>query len=272
LEAAKGNRQDTTRLEAAGEQVTAGVNNIVSFLRKYPRQMELTLHGKGSDFDNQAEKELIKCTQTIEESIKRLEGLRPNTNKPSTIDEANNSLVEAAVGASKATLILTQQSILAQRERAKKGSSDPILINGILSAAGGVSSSVMGLVGSTSSTIKSKGVNGEEEAIITSANSIATTTNHLFSASKAKADPNSQVQKNLQQAAKHVAQATAKLVAAAQSYTVLVESAAIEEAEIGGGMSKELEFQIKILQLEKELQRERKRQDMMRAQKFNSGM
>lgn len=39
-----------------------------------------------------------------------------------------------------------------------------------------------------------------------------------------------------------------------------------------GGVRKELEFQIKILQLEKALQREKKRQEMMKQAKFNAGL
>jgi len=286
LEVSKLNRQDPAnqpKLEKAGEQVTAAVNLIVAQLRKYPRQMELSLY-KGTNLDASAEAELFKCCQLIEESVKKLETLRPASNKkPSSMDEANTGLIEAAVNASKATGFLTQCSLHAQKERALKGRNqgnnyqpDPVLINGILSAVTMVGSSIHGLVGSTNLTIKNKGQNGEEESIIASANSIATATNHLCSASKAKADPSSNIQKQLGQAIKTVAQATAKLVTAAQSYTILVESAAVEESmDVSGavgGVRKELEFQIKILQLEKELQKERKRQEAMRQAKFNAGL
>jgi len=246
--------------------------------------MDISLTAKGENLDLSAEAKLLECCQTIEEAVRKIELLRPQQGKkPGSMDEANNGLIDAAVTASKATGYLSQCALHAQKERSAigrtKGSSytpDPVLINGLLSAAHGVSSSVHGLVGSTSSTIKTKGQNGEEEAIIASANAIATATNHLFSASRAKSDVNSKIQQQLQQAIKTVAQATARLVQAAQTYTVLAETAIENESMTtegaGGGVRKELEFQIKILQLEKALQKEKKRQDAMKIARFQAGL
>jgi hypothetical protein len=268
------------KLEKGGENVTEAVNQIVAALRKFPRQMNLSLTGKGENLDVSAEEELIKCCKTIEESIKKLDHLRPDGKKPGSMDEANTGLIDAATTAAKATGFLSQCALHAQKERAAIGKSkgptytpDPVLINGILSASHGVASSVQGLVTSTNSTIKSRGQNGEEEAIIASANAIATSTNHLFSASKAKSDGTSKIQQQLQQAIKTVAQATARLVSAAQTYTVLVETVAEEESNAGlesaaGGVRRELEFQIKIIQLEKALQREKKRQIAIKQAKY----
>jgi hypothetical protein len=244
--------------------------------------MDISLTGK-ENLDASAEEELLKCCKIIDESVKKLENFRPvQGKKPGPMDDANNSLIDAASTASKATGYLSQCALHAQKERAAIGKTkgpsytpDPVLINGLLSAAHGVASSVQGLVGSTNSTIKSKGQNGEEEAIIASANAIASSTNHLFSASRAKADINSKIQQELQKAIKTVAQATARLVSAAQTYTVLAETAAENDAlagDGGGAVRKELEFQIKILQLEKQLQREKKRQEAIKQAKFQAGL
>jgi len=286
LETTKLNKNDPAsqaKLETVGEQVTQAVNQIVAALKKYPRQMDISLTAKGENLDQTAEKELMKTHKIIEESVKKLENMRPAPSKtPGSMDEANNGLIDAAITASKATGFLNQCALHAQKERAAYGQTkagyipDQVLINGLLTATHGVSTSVQGLVGSSNTCIKNKAQNGEEEGVIASANAIATSTNHLFSASRAKADHNSKIQLQLQQAIKNVAQATAKLVQAAQTYTVLAETA-IENDSMAGvdvagvGVRKELEFQIKILQLEKALQREKNLQSTMKQAKFNTG-
>lgn len=101
--------------------MTEAVNQIVAALRKYPRQTNLSLTGKGENLDTNAEEELVKCCKTIEESIKKLEHLRPDGKKPGSMDEANNGLLDAATTAAKATGYLSQCALHAQKERAAIG-------------------------------------------------------------------------------------------------------------------------------------------------------
>jgi len=102
----------------------------------------------------------------------------------------------------------------------------------------------------------------EEEALVASAKGVAAATARLVYASRTKADPFSPTQKNLSAAAKNVAAATGSLVQAAKSATQLQEEEDSkpnwEESSNQAQQRKaEMEAQVKILRLQKELEKER---------------
>lgn len=124
------------------------------------------------------------------------------------------------------------------------------------------------LVKSANESVKGK---AQEELLVASARAVAQSTAHLVAASRAKADPDSKAQYNLKGAAKAVSGATAQLVAAAGA------AAQFQEPEpplprvdfaTAGGKAKELEQQMSVLRLEKELEKARTVLNQMRKARY----
>jgi len=101
----------------------------------------------------------------------------------------------------------------------------------------------------------------EEEELIATARAVAAATAQLVAASRAKSGDDQGSHALVSSAAKAVASATSQLVAAAKAATAFQEQEAAEVQEdynFTGGKIKELEQQMKILKLEKELELARK--------------
>jgi len=191
--------------------------------------------------------------------------------------DINEAILDAATAIARATGTLVQTAAVAQRERAdqkrqpgSKYQNDPTWANGLISAAQQVSGSVQSLVAAANNAAQGQ---AEEEALVASARSVAAATAHLVAAAKAKADPSSQAQRNLGNAAKAVANATSQLVAAANKAGQFeLENEAEEESvttfNSAAGKTKELEQQMRILRLEKELEKERVRMAGLRKAKY----
>jgi talin len=288
IEVGKLNRNDPQtqpRIEQASEKVAASVNALVQALRKLPNSEHVTLQDAGIDLDAKAEQELIKCAKIIEEAAKTLLAAKPPPREkktPGVIDkmDINEAILDAATAIARATGSLVQSAAIAQRERADQkrnqpaGSryqNDPTWANGLISAAQQVSGSVQSLVVAANSSAQG---NVEEEALVASARSVAAATAHLVAAAKAKADPNSQAQRNLSNAAKAVANATSQLVSAAnkagqfQDEEEEDDSVALANFSTAAGKKQELEQQMRILRLEKELEKERVRMTGLRKAKY----
>jgi len=277
LEVGKLSRAEEANLpkfDAASGKVTAATTAYVEALRKLPNAQDLSLDEKG-DLDKLAEEELMKCANIIKEAARALENAKPERKAPKipgVLDkiDIDTAIVDAAQAIASATGILVQHAYTAQRERLEKKKqpggqtryrNDPNWANGLISASHNVAGTVQSLVKAAN---KAASGSAEEEELVATARAVAASTAHLVSASRAKADPNSNAHKSLSDAAKSVATATSTLVAAAAKAGNLADEAEQEEVvsfNVGGAAAKakELESQIKILKLEKELNKERER-------------
>jgi len=281
------NRNDPTtqpRIEQASEKVASGVNALVQALRKLPNSEHVTLQDASIDLDAKAEQELMKCAKIIEEAAKTLLAAKPPPREkktPGVIDkmDINDAILDAATAIARATGSLVQSAAIAQRERSEQKrqtgnryQNDPTWANGLISAAQQVSGSVQSLVVAANDAAQG---NAQEEALVASARSVAAATAHLVAAAKAKADPNSQAQRNLSNAAKAVANATSQLVSAANKAGQFQDeaeeddsAAALTNFSTAAGKKQELEQQMRILRLEKELEKERVRMAGLRKAKY----
>jgi talin len=285
LETSKLNRADDAtlpKLDNASAKVTGATTQLVEALRKLPNAQNVSLDEKG-DLDKVAEEELLKCANIIKEAARALEAAKPERKTPKipgVLDriDIDTAIVDAAQAIANATGVLVQHAYSAQRERLEKRRqpgaryrNDPTWANGLISASHGVADSVQSLVKAANKAATGM---ADEEELVATARAVAASTAHLVSASRAKADPNSQSHRQLSDAAKAVANATSSLVAAATKAGNLADEAAAEAEEVanlsfGGAATKarEMESQIKILKLEKELEKERMRMLNMRKKK-----
>jgi talin len=286
LEDGKRNHEDDEvkqALETDSELITASVNELIVALKKLPNTENITLEEKASlDLDAMAEQELLKCAQIIAEAARTLLSAKPQRavkKVPGIIDQQdiNEAILDAATAIATATGALVQAAANAQQERVRlvretpggrKYMADPAWANGLISAAQNVAGSVTTLVKSANESVQGK---AQEEALVASARAVATATAHLVAASRAKSDPDSKAQMNLKNAAKAVSNATSQLVSAANAAGQFQqEEEIVEEVDFAtaGGKAKELEQQMKILRLEKDLEKARQGLNTMRKARY----
>jgi len=234
-------------------------------LRRFPGGQDIKLAG-GQNLISMAEAELLACSQIVEEVSKKLSVVTPmpKTTKPKfglvDMAEVAASILESAIACSKATNILVQWAVAAHRERVKVPGStvDPMFCQGIICASQSVSDSIQDLFTGASAAAQGK---GEEEKLVACANNVASSTSALVAASKVQSLAQSSTQQTLSKSAKAVAHSTAKLINAAQMLS------------LGGGgdedigINSELEHHIRILELEKQLEKEKNRAKKLKAQR-----
>lgn len=260
------------QLESAGAKVTQTINAVIDSLRKFPNAQVEQLE-EVKDLDSLAEQELLKCAEIIENAAKMLLSAQ-NNNGMVDLSQLNEAILAAAKQIALATGELVKQSIYAQRERSQserqaaggKYHVDPMWTNGLISASQQVAKSVQELVNQANSAATGQGT---EEALVASSRGVASATAHLLAAARAKADASSPTQVRLGQAAKQVAHAGSKLVIAAQSMRQEEE-----EDENFAAMSSvakkkaEMEINIRIKEVEKRLEEERRALGRVHARKY----
>jgi len=143
---------------------------------------------------------------------------------------------------------------------------------GLGNAAQTVNTSVQSLVKSAQSTVAGK---LEENELENAARAMAQSTAQLVSASRSRSDPNSDIQRKLRVAGKAVSDATASLVSAAATAQQFNKQAEEEEIQFdavvsaAAGRVQELELQMKILKLERELEQEKRKMAGIKKARFN---
>lgn len=259
-------------LESAGAKITQTINGVIDALRKFPNAHVEQLE-EVEDLGSLAEQELMKCAEIIENAAKMLLSAQ-NNNGMVDLSQLNEAILAAAKQIALATGELVKQSIYAQRERtqeerAKAGGKyhvDPMWTNGLISASQQVAKSVQELVNQANAAATGQ---GSEEALVASSRGVASATVHLLSAARAKADPSSATQVRLGQAAKQVAHAGSKLVIAAQTMRQdeedeedFTKMSSVRRAKA------EMEINIRIKDVEKRLEEERRALGRVHARKY----
>jgi len=252
------------------------MNDLISVARQLPGGHSLKLEeDSGEDLEEVANKELMSAVSAIEEATKFLLNSRPERKEGEKLkfdtSDISGAIIEAAISISKATTVLVTSAANSQSERIKNQKSNPVVFrkdpmwaNGLISAAKQVAGAVQQLVKSASNSVEGK---AEEEELVAVARMVASSTAQLVSASRAKSDSNSKNHQFLMDAAKTVANATSQLVTAAKNATKMLQEEQEEElaSNYTGSAVKQLEQQMKVLKLEKEL--EKARQQMLGSRK-----
>jgi len=203
-----------------------------------------------------------------EESSKNSQNLDLNQ------QEITASILEAclAIGQATSVLIGSAHSVQQEFNKLSKGKDtknvykrDPTWAQGLISASQEVAASVQFLV-----TVSDKAVKGEseEEALIVAANQVSAATTRLVTASTVKTNVSQQNQSKLINASKAVSQATRSLVDAAKEsakFQDQVQSKQSSKFELSDSRVREMEEQMEILKLEREL--EKKRMAMLKKRK-----
>lgn len=244
-----------------------------------------------SNLDDVAQKELLEATRAIEQLAAQLAS-RPRKAAPRppgsehaeiTTEEVSDAIMDGAQAIAKAATALMRAASLAQEERVKHNTqhstpgkpyhTDPLWANGLISAARGVVATTQHLVSTSNSAASGQ---AGEETLVASARAVGVSTAQLVAAQKAKGDVNSQASKELDDAARGIARATAMLVEAAKLAQTPVPASPVQQPAVPDKYSmtdkqiREIEAQTRLLQLEKETQRAREELLQMRKKEYQS--
>ncbi|KAJ3025177.1 UNVERIFIED_CONTAM: Talin-1 [Siphonaria sp. JEL0065] len=248
-----------------------------------------------------AERELLSAASAIEAASKKLAALKPQqTPRDANHDLAfDEQILEAAKAIATATGALVRSATTAQREivaaktkvnasRARGATtakavyfSDGTWSDGLVSAAKQVALATSDLCESANQAVKGE-TNNSHERVIASAKAVASTTTQLIAASKSSVgvDANSQAQLRLRAAGKAVTHATDQLVKAAEeagAFNSFNESDVLTGANLkalgtseASAKAMEMDAQVSILKMEKELEKARAKLAAVRKGKYDA--
>lgn len=231
-----------------------------------------------------AERELLSAANMIEAAAKKLASFKP----PVQVNAADESLdfsaqiMEAAKAIAAASGALIKSATVSQREILAKGKggtsreqmyySDGSWSEGLVSAARAVAIATGELCESANQTVKGL---VPREHIIISARNVSAATQRLMLAATTKADPNATSQIRLKAASKAVLSASDSLVKAAEQSAAFEDTDSVAELLSGGlsptqGKVKEMEAQMSVLKMEKDLEMARNRLAGLRKNKYQA--
>jgi len=235
------------------------------------------------DLTDKASQELLKAAKIIEDAVAALTATakaRANKPKPAGVEgelDVADAILDASLAISRATASLVASAASAQKEFVAAGKASPnpsafyaksrTFSEGLISAAQAVAAATAELVKQANGVATGK---FEEEGLIAASKAVSAATKQLVVASRVKADPNSPSQKKLEEASSSVAAATQALVAAAKALQKKDDDEApvITSGGLAGSKIQEMEQQMRILRLEKDLDSARKRLANIRKQEY----
>ncbi|XP_074036386.1 huntingtin interacting protein 1 isoform X2 [Leptinotarsa decemlineata] len=217
------------------------------------------------------ENEMLAMDKAIEEAANRIQDMLTNSRAAdSGIKlEVNEKILDSCTSLMHAIRLLVKKSRFLQAEIVGQGRGTASAkdfykrnhqwTDGFISAAKAVAVAAKFLLTAADKVVIS---NGKLEQLIVAAQEIAASTAQLVVASRVKADRNSENLQQLTQASREVTTATGTVVAIAKDCSQLIDEA--EELDVSNltlhqAKRFEMESQVKVLELEKELDQERYR-------------
>jgi huntingtin interacting protein 1 len=258
-------RQDTSALQGQAvaklEEVAALADNI-----------NVSLMGvNAGNLVDMLEDELAQMDKAIEEAANRIQDMLTKSRKAdSGIKlEVNSKLLDSCTNLMEAIRILVKKARLLQAEIVAQGKGTASAkefykrnhqwTDGFISAAKAVAAAAKFLLTAADKVVSS---NGKLEHMVVAAQEIAASTAQLVVASRVKADRNSNNLQQLTQASKGVTVATGTVVATVKDCSQLIdENEELDTTNLTLHQAKtlEMESQVRVLELEKELEQERNR-------------
>ncbi|KAJ3049223.1 Talin-1 [Rhizophlyctis rosea] len=230
-----------------------------------------------------AERELLAAASAIEAAARKLAAMAPPERREANEDLSfEGQIFEAAKAIAAATAALVRSATGAQREIVAKGRvgtgetnmyfNDGTWSDGLVSAAKMVAAATGDLCEAANMAVKGK---VQRERVIVAARAVNAATVQLLAAASVRADPNSQAQIRLRAAGKAVTNATDNLVRAAEENMAFDDTDQISNLmKVAGtgtsGRVAEMEAQMNILKMEKELERARHKLGAIRKGKYDA--
>ncbi|KAL1132561.1 hypothetical protein AAG570_010513, partial [Ranatra chinensis] len=253
----------------------------MSILLEMTSSLEKLLQSNKESIGDLIERELATMDKAIEEASKKIEEM---LNQSRATDsgvklEVNEKILDSCTGLMQAIRILVQKSRILQAEVVAKGKGSASVkefykrnhqwTEGLISAAKEIGLGAKNLLDAADKVVTS---DGKIEFVIVAAQDISASTAQLVVASRVKADRNSQSLTDLTEASRGVTQATATVVTSSKACVQLVEQS--EDLDLSGmslhnAKRQEMESQVRTLELECLLDKERKRLAALRKHHYS---
>lgn len=256
----------------SGADVVAEAIKKLNEIASLAENINTSLLGeKPENLADMLENEMIAMDKAIEEAANRIQEMLTNSRAgDSGVKlEVNEKILDTCTRLMQAIRILVQKSRLLQAEIVAQGKGTASAkdfykrnhqwTDGFISAAKAVAVAAKFLLTAADKVVTST---GKLEQLVVASQEISASTAQLVVASRVKANRNSTNLKQLTQASKDVTTATATVVATVKDCGQLIEEA--EELDVSNmslhqAKRLEMEAQVRVLELEKELQQERYR-------------
>ncbi|KAI4460996.1 huntingtin interacting protein 1 [Holotrichia oblita] len=234
-----------------------------------------SLKATPEDLADMIEREMAAMDGAIEEAAKRIEDMLSKSRQAdSGIKlEVNEKILDSCTTLMAAIRVLIQKSRLLQAEIVAQGKGtagakefykrNHQWTDGFISAAKAVAVAAKFLLGAADKVISGQ---GKLEHLVVGAQEIAASTAQLVVASRVKADRKSHNLEQLSQASKGVTNATGGVVATVKDCSQLMDEAELDTSNLTLHQAKrfEMDAQVRVLELEKELEQERLRLSALR--------
>ncbi|XP_056646802.1 huntingtin-interacting protein 1 isoform X1 [Diorhabda sublineata] len=268
---------DVLKLNENTEDVVKEAKDKLEELNSLADNIGISILGeKAENLVDMLESEMIAMDKAIEEAANRIQDMLTNSRAAdSGIKlEVNEKILDSCTTLMQAIRILVQKSKLLQAEIVAQGRGTASAkefykrnhqwTDGFISAAKAVALAAKFLLMAADKVVQS---NGKLEQLVVAAQEIAASTAQLVVASRVKADRNSQNLQQLTQASKSVTTATGAVLATVKDCSQLIdESEDLDVSNLTLHQAKRLEMdsQVRVLELEKELEQERYRFSRLR--------
>ncbi|XP_062614354.1 huntingtin-interacting protein 1-like isoform X3 [Saccostrea cucullata] len=224
---------------------------------------------KEQEIGDLVENEMNSTHVVLEQAAKKIEEMLHQTRKDMSGVEltVNESILDSCTGLMKAIKVLLVKSQDLQKEIVAQGRGTSSVkefykknhrwTEGLLSAAKAVGWGATSLLDAADKVVKGE---GKFEELIVCSNEIAASTAQLVVASKVKADRKSKKLSELSEASKGVSSCTGKVVGSAREAAQIIEEQSLMDftkLNLMQAKKEEMQSQVRVLELEKELETER---------------
>ncbi|KAJ1794028.1 sla2 Src-like adaptor 2 [Coemansia sp. RSA 1938] len=244
---------------------------------------KVSVTNTSEDISDLVEREMLSAARAIDEAVMRLQSLANQPRDSSLTDrqvQVHDAILDSSMAMTNAIAQLIRAATASQQEIVAQGrgsSSKEAFYKknnrwteGLISAAKTVAMATNTLVETADGVIKGTRT---LEHLVVAAREVSAATVQLVAAARVKSHLNSRTQERLELAAKAVTEASAHLVRATQRLTEKEESRSAEDYDNMSNLefkSNEMEQQVQILKLEKELVGARRRLAEMRRHGYHA--
>ncbi|XP_028396824.1 huntingtin-interacting protein 1-like [Dendronephthya gigantea] len=259
---------DSSKLDGQVEAVRESIRNILNIGNALVPKEDESL----DSIENAVEDEITSTAELVAEAVTRIEEMLKNARQADTGVklEVNERILDSCNALMKAIRVLILKSKDLQGEIVEEGMGSASAkefykrhhrwTEGLISAAKAVGWGAKVLVDAADKVVKE---GGKFEELVVASNEIAASTAQLVAASKVKALPRSSKLSALTTASKSVAEATGNVVASAKTGSEMIEDSKTvpDYSKLSLTQAKRLEMdsQVRVLELESQLEKERKR-------------
>ncbi|KAL4223742.1 histidine permease [Mactra antiquata] len=261
-------------------EVTSTIEDIKKLMLLTQELVPKSLDVKAEEIGDMVDNEMQLTSKAIEQAAAKIQEMLQKTRQDNTGVqlEVNERILDACTDLMKCIKILVEKSRDLQQEIVAQGRGTSSAkefykknhrwTEGFISAAKAVGWGATTLMEAADKVIKGE---GKLEVLIVCSQEIAASTAQLVVSSRVKSNRSSQALQNVQEASKGVSKATGNVVATVKTGSQIIEEQSLMDfshLSLIQTKKQEMDSQVRVLELEKELENERQKLSTLRKQHY----